>query len=78
MTMAHPSHEPALCGLEACRRCDDYGVGYAAGKAKAFMELRQHLGAGHAPGCGCEPCLMIRHIFAVKVPHQVLESTDQS
>ena len=55
-------HEPALCHLLACPRCDDYGDGYAAGKDKAHFELRTWELGAHAPGCGCEPCETVRVI----------------
>ena len=28
-------HDPADCHLADCQRCDDYGLGYSAGKDKA-------------------------------------------
>ena len=34
-----------------------YGAGYAAGKEKAFFEIRMRLAADpHVRQCGCEPC----------------------
>ena len=55
-------HDPVLCDLPVCARCDAYGDGYAAGKAKAHFELRLWETAAHAPGCGCEPCETVRVI----------------
>ena len=43
---------------------DAYGQGYVDGKAKAYFELRHHVGAGHAASCGCEPCITVRAILA--------------
>ena len=42
--------------------CPCFGQGYAAGKDKAHFELRHHTEAGHAGGCGCEPCRTLRAI----------------
>ena len=42
--------------------CVCYGAGYVAGKAKAHFELRHHVRANHAGGCGCEPCRTLRAI----------------
>lgn len=53
-------HDPALCPLLAGGRCDDYGDGYAAGKAKAHFELRSWELGEHAPTCGCDPCQTVR------------------
>ena len=38
---------------------EDYGQGYAAGKAKAHFEIRTLHGAGHVEGCNCEPCITV-------------------
>ena len=57
------THDPALCDRDVCARCDAYGTGYAAGKDKAFFEVRAVLDAcDHARGCGCEPCKLIRDV----------------
>ena len=37
-------------------------VCYGAGYAKAHFELRHHVRANHAGGCGCEPCRTLRAI----------------
>ena len=42
--------------------CPCYGQGYVDGKSKAHFELRHHLEANHAGGCGCEPCRTLRAI----------------
>ena len=49
-------HDPAGCQLAACQRCDDYGIGYSAGKEKAAFEFQHHDYIAHADGCGCAPC----------------------
>ena len=41
---------------------DDYGTGYAAGKAKALFECA--IAVGHmsaTPECRCSPCVGLRH-----------------
>ena len=58
--MMTPSHDPALCDLPVCARCDTYGGGYATGKATAHFELRTWELRTHAPVCGCEPCETVR------------------
>ena len=41
--------------------CACYAEGYAAGKDKAFFEIEMALQDDtHAPGCGCQPCLVKR------------------
>ena len=52
-------HDPARCQLPSCGRCDDFGAGYSAGKAKAHFEVRS-LDHDLAAGCGCEPCKITR------------------
>ena len=48
-----------------------YGDGYAAGKAKAFAEVRSVVVAdNHPDSCGCEPCKLIRDIMASRLPPQ--------
>ena len=43
--------------------CACYAEGHAAGKDKAFFEVRMVLQEGnHAVGCGCDPCLVIRAV----------------
>ena len=42
--------------------CGCYVEGYAQGRDKAHFELRNILGAGHADGCGCEPCRTLREV----------------
>ena len=49
-------HSPATCEVELCQRCDDYGTGYARGKANAHVELLSWMVDDHAPSCGCQPC----------------------
>ena len=56
-------HEPALCTLSSCQRCDDYGEGYASGKSKAYHDVEME-GGTHAYECGCEPCRIVRGILA--------------
>ena len=41
---------------------DDYGTGYAAGKAKGLFECA--IAVGHmsvTPECRCSPCVGLRH-----------------
>ena len=56
----------AVCGISDWLRHDHgaYGVGYAAGKAKAHDELRVGFWRGHGLGCGCEPCRTVRSVKA--------------
>ena len=42
--------------------CGCYVEGYAQGKDKAHFEVRNILGAGHADGCGCEPCQTLQQV----------------
>ena len=49
-------HDPAGCQLAACQRCDDYGIGYSAGKDKAAFEFEHHDYMAHADDCGCASC----------------------
>ena len=42
--------------------CVCYERGYSHGKNKAHFELRHHVRANHAGGCGCEPCRTLRAI----------------
>ena len=49
-------HDPAGCRQPACQRCDDYGLGYSAGKDKAWFEFGHHVYEAHAFDCGCAPC----------------------
>lgn len=58
------THDPALCNLAVCNRCDAYGDGYAAGKVKAYEEVSNILGAPdlHDPDCGCAPCGLLRFL----------------
>ena len=51
-------HDPAGCRQPACQRCDDYGLGYSAGKDKAAFEFQHHDYMSHADGCQCAPCLL--------------------
>ena len=51
MTDCHCETDPCPC----------FGEGYAAGKDKAFFEVR-HLD-GHAAGCGCDPCRVIARVL---------------
>ena len=41
-----------------------FGAGWAAGKDKAFFEVRTLLESPHAVGCGCEPCKLIRDVLS--------------
>ena len=51
--------------------CGCYAEGYAAGKAKAFAEVRSVVVAdNHPDSCGCEPCKLIRDILASRLPSQ--------
>ncbi len=60
------THDPAYCTeVEICDRCDAYGDGYSAGKAKAHEETRAVVQGRHAQGCGCEPCITVRVVLAV-------------
>ena len=47
-------HDPAGCRQPACQRCDDYDLGYSAGK-DAF-EFEHHDYMAHADDCGCATC----------------------
>ena len=53
-------HDPAGCDLPVCQLCDAYGDGYSVGKRRAFEDVRAVLDGHHGPGCGCEPCRLIR------------------
>ena len=55
------SQQRQLCDCD--EPCACYAEGYAAGKGKAFFEVRMVLNEGnHASSCGCEPCLVIRAV----------------
>ena len=56
------AHDPGLCELVACERCDDYGAGYGRGKSAAQEELRARLLDAHAEPCGCWPCKLIKAV----------------
>ena len=56
-------HDPALCDLAVCQRCDDYTAGYQRGKEKARFEIEVWDGS-HAYGCGCEPCRLAKGIIS--------------
>ena len=67
-----PTHErealgallDALEGLKLEPQGEDYGQGYADGKAKAYWEIRTRLQdtRHHAPRCNCDPCHIIRAV----------------
>lgn len=65
--MSNPNdHDPARCAQAHCVECEAYGAGYARGKQAAYVDVRAVLdGLHHAPGCGCEPCRLIRDVLAV-------------
>ena len=44
-----------------------YQEGYAAGKAKAYWDIRQRLlHRGHSSACGCQPCLIVSEIRGLR------------
>ena len=43
---------------ESFTEAGNYVQGYVDGKNKAFAELESYEFGGHAPGCGCRPCLV--------------------
>ena len=57
-----------------------YQEGYAAGKAKAYWEIRLRLlHRGHSSSCGCQPCLIVsesRGLRAVREPYPMEEMED--
>ena len=60
-------HSDAPCDC-AGRTCGCYGEGYAAGKDKAYFEVRALAeGREHGPGCECAPCLTVRALIAALV-----------
>ena len=56
------THEVAGCQIEGCDLCAAYGQGYAAGKDAAYSEVMGVLFVGHARGCGCAPCTVVRKV----------------
>ena len=63
MTCPQDGHDPAGCDDPLCQRCDDYGGGYAHGKAAAHAEVRHWEPGAHAASCGCERCLTGRAVL---------------
>ena len=62
-----PLHSDAPCDC-AGRTCGCYGEGYAAGKDKAYFEVRALAeGREHGPGCECGPCQTTRALIAALV-----------
>lgn len=57
------NHDVTTCREAICPQCTAFEDGYARGKAKARFELEVWDGS-HAPGCGCEPCRIVRGILA--------------
>ena len=55
-------HDPALCTLNVCGRCDAYGDGYSRGKSKSYQEIKAVLLNPHGPDCGCQPCLVVKSV----------------
>ncbi len=53
-------HEPAGCEIEGCGRCDDYGLGYSAGKSKMLFEIGATVTGGHPADCTCSTCGQLR------------------
>ena len=62
MTCPQDGHDPSGCDAPLCQRCDDYGDGYAHGKAAAHAEVRHWEPGAHAASCGCEPCQTARAV----------------
>ena len=52
--------DPQVCDCDL--PCGCYVEGYAQGKDKAHFEVRNILRAGHADGCGCEPCQTLQQV----------------
>ena len=46
--------------------CACYRKGFADGKDKAHFELRSHVRAQHAAGCGCRSCVTLRGIITAQ------------
>ena len=54
-------HDPALCELPVCQRCDDCNYGYAAGKDKMAFEIQtvlENLDQHEHEPCGV-PCRLV-------------------
>ena len=49
-------HHVRFSCVPTCDSCDEYMVGYDAGKSKLASELEDCLAAEHAADCACEPC----------------------
>lgn len=68
------NHDYAGCQVAPCPLCEAYGDGYAAGKAKAFEEVRARAqawqSAPHADDCGCEPCISVRTVISFLEAHR--------
>ena len=45
---------------------DGYGLGYSQGKEKAYAEVMDRVNdlAAHDSGCGCQPCIVVKAVFA--------------
>ena len=56
-------HDPTGCHLADCQRCEDYAIGYQAGKDKALFEI-EVFDDFHVGSCACAPCRIIRGIIA--------------
>ena len=52
-------HNYASCDDPLCLTCEGYSAGYVDGKSKALFEASTQT-AGHAAGCGCDPCLAVK------------------
>ena len=63
-------HDPAKCENTICQRCDDFALGYQAGKDKARFEI-EIWDDTHARSCACAPCRLVLGIVA-----KVLNSRD--
>ena len=63
---------PQLCDHD--EPCGCYAEGYAAGKDKAFFEVRNARVRGHAVDCGCEPCKTVR--FVGKQKQKLIDLSD--
>ena len=53
-------HNYANCDDPLCLVCEGYWDGYVDGKSKALFEVSTQK-AGHAAGCGCGPCLVVKN-----------------